>query len=91
MTDTITIPFGPGFVGDRMWPNELSADVAVELTYAPQHEVDGGGTQASLVLYARDIEGTKSDVGVGVELTEGDLRTLRGTIEAILVAIKEDE
>lgn len=87
MTDARNlIPAGPGFVGDPTYPNELSADVELELVYGPK-----GNTAAGLILTATDIEGGKASLTVGVELTRDDLLSLRNWCDAMAFAALEDE
>ncbi len=70
MSDTKLIPNSPGFVGDLIYPNELSADVALELIYI---NLSPGATRAGLTLFATDIEGGKASETMGIELTKGDI------------------
>lgn len=86
MTDPRNIiPAGPGFVGPIDAPNEYSADVELELVYAPEHD-----TVASLILRATNVDGAYASQGMGVELTYGDLVALAGWIDSMLAAAGED-
>ncbi|HEX5016573.1 MAG TPA: hypothetical protein VFX15_03185 [Actinomycetes bacterium] len=87
MTDARNvIPSGPGFVGDPIYPNELSADVELEMVYAPRGE---GSTVAAVILTATNVE-DRASLTVGVELTAGDLAQLRDWSIAMIAASEED-
>ena len=86
MTDSRNvIPAGPGFIGTPDHPNDYCADVELELVYGPS-----GDTAASLILRTIEVEAPMGKFAIGVELTAGDLTGLRGWIDGMLLAYRED-
>ena len=88
-----TIGFGPGAVHLSFdegvgW---VSADVGLSLSY--ESHAPEGQTRAVLELIAEQVDPAagNDEVHVQIEFTQGDLETLKGTIESLLTAIEEDE
>lgn len=79
------VDFGPGHVDQGL--EGYSADVALNLEYL---DLSPSDTRAMLHLYAKRVDGGRG-VAVGIELTEGDVITLLGSLASLLTALHQDQ
>jgi hypothetical protein len=86
--DSFVIPPGPGHIDQVSRPHGVHAFVALALEYENMHPSD---TRAVLHLAVTEADEGIADLDVGIELTKADLLLLKGTINALLSAIKEDD
>ena len=88
MTDQLLIAPGPGHIDWANVPYGVHAFVGLELVYL---NMAPSMTRAIIHLKATDADEGIADIDIGCELTKEDLELMRGTIDALLTAIEEDD